>query len=119
MSITTELFMKEIHQIIAESAEWAIQHVGLDSDMRSPSLVSDEDRATLHRITLNDQARGALKRLLTEIGRSVAYGIFPTIDGAAEREGLELPHLALVERDTGKDLSEGFLHDEFYEYAPQ
>jgi len=118
MSMTSEALMKEIHQIIEESVEWAIRLVGPKSDRRSPSTLSDEDKAALRRIALNDQTEQALRRLIAEVGRSVAFGVFSTIDGVAVREGLELPDLALVERDTGQSLSEGFLHDDFSEYTP-
>jgi hypothetical protein len=118
MSVISELFMKEIHQIITESADGAMLCVGPMSDLRSPSIMSDQARKTLHEIVLNDEEEKAFRVLLTEVGRSVAFGIFSTVDGVADREGLELPDLALVVRETGRDLSDGFLHDEFYEQAP-
>lgn len=117
MSSAIELFMREIHQVIAESAGWAVGLIGPTDDREAPSTLGNSDRELLRGISLSQAELNALNALMIEVGRSVAFSVFTTIGGVADREGLELPELALIDRNTGKDLAQGFLHDEFYEFG--
>jgi len=117
MSNPTEQFMREVHQVIAESAGWAIGFIGPAGDIEAPSTLGKPDKVLLRRIVLSQAELRALEALMAEVGRSIAFSIFSTIDGVADRDGLELPDLALIDRDTGKHLAEGFLHDKFYELS--
>ena len=55
---------------------------------------------------------------MDELGRSVAFNILSLIDGVVYIDEEELPDLALIDKATGEEITEGFLHDEFYKYSP-
>jgi hypothetical protein len=77
-----------------------------------------EELNSLRKMKFTDDQILALKKLMIEVGRSVAFDMLSIIDGVVVSEVEELPEMALIDRMQGKPLTENLLHEEFYEFLP-
>lgn len=121
MSKESQAFLRELHNKIDYWTTLTIDAVtGSESIIERGNLgISEEDVKALRKVQLTPEQVLALKKALTEMGRGVVFGLLCIIDGVAYTESEDIPDLALVNRATAEDLSDQFLHDEFYEVAPE
>jgi len=118
MSKPSAIFLRGVHQSIDMSAKWAMGALGKAPYDDDHYGTIREELAVLRGIRLKQAQANALEKLMIELGRSVAFDLLSMIDGVVYSEGEELPDMALIDRATGQDIADGFLHDEFHAFAP-
>ncbi len=124
MSKASKAFLRELHTLINYDVSIAMEAITgskLIEHSDSVGLVglSEKEIRALGNIHLTPEQVLALKKALIATGRGIVFGLLCIIDGVAYTESEDIPDLALVNRATGENLSDQFLHDEFYEVAPE
>ena len=111
---TKEQLLLEVHKSISESSKSAISTLS-NPEITYPVDVefSENELIALKNLNLNDDAKSALNKIITD---SCAYPIFHLcnlFDGVTEPEGIEEWYgVSLTQKDESDDT---MLHDEFFE----
>jgi len=74
--------------------------------------LTEDDYKVLETISLTPRQVGVLRKGLMAMGQGIVFSLLCIIDGVSYVEKA-IPDLAIVDRNTRKDISEQFLHDEF------
>jgi hypothetical protein len=119
MSQESQALLKTLDVSINRDASVVMQAItNHEQDDHSvlPGL-SKEDRRILRTIQLTAEQIAVLQKAFVEMGRQVIFDFLCMIDGVAYTPD-DVPDLALVNRLTRADITDQFLHDEFYEVLP-
>ena len=117
MSKESRALLTVVHRMINKdvSATLAAITDGPIDEREALLKLGDEEIKLLRGIRFSSVQREALRQALMELSRGIVFGILCIIDGVAYTESEDIPDLALVDRDTGKNIADMLLHDEFYE----
>lgn len=117
MSKESTALLNAIHSIINKKVNDMVDNLLFKGSFNSPSLklTNDELRA-LENISLTPYQISAIRKVMLAIGQGIVFSLLCIIDGVSYVD--EIPDLALVNRNTKKDISEQFLHDEFIKLLP-
>jgi len=115
--------MKELHTIISDSigyAENVLYGTGTSSNDYLGGNLSVDDISILRTIFLSKKQKYAMRKLLLALGRLSVVGALSVIDGVVMSEKFDLPDLALVNRNSQKDIADDLpLNEAFYRYADE
>ena len=119
MSSQSKIFLLALHRLINNDID-VVMHVFDGKDMSLTDLlggnISQGDIDTLRMINFSDDQKVAIRKLVIAISRLSALNILSLIDGIVMNDMDDLPDLSLVERKTGRNISdEVFLNEEFYD----
>jgi hypothetical protein len=119
MSSESKAFMKELHSLINSEID-VYMDVFFGTEYTPSNLLGgnliEKDIATLRTIKISEDQKSALRKYIIAVSRSSALCVLSLIDGIVMTDEEDMPDLTLVDRKTGKDISdESFLNEEFYE----
>ena len=114
MSKESNALMKTLHSMIEHDVDDLIKCL----QTKEGQIVNDEltvqDINVLKAISLTSDQIIVVRKLAQATGRLIVFGMLTIIDGVSY-VSTDIPDLALVNRDTRKDIADKFLHDEFIE----
>ena len=114
MSEVSKSLMRTFHSLIDHGVDGLIDCLETRKHESALDDFTDEDNRILETISLTNEQLGVVRKLAREAGKLTVFGILCVIDGVSYAN-MEIPDLALVNRETKEDIAEKFLHDEFVE----
>ncbi len=107
-------FYRVIEESIGECVDEVMNNID-ENGKNGLSLLALEDLEVLKSLKLTLKQRQVLRKALLDMGRSLTFSLFCMIDGVTCSDQGDLPDLSLIDRETGLDFSEQFLHDEYWD----
>jgi len=117
MTKASRALLLEFHRIIENDVSdmlSAVTNIHL-TERKGLLKLTNGEIEILRGINLSLEQQETLRLALVELSRGIVFGILAIVDGVAFPESEDIPDLALVDRETGNDIGDQFLHDEFYE----
>lgn len=121
MSEESQIFLEEIQVLIFDAVTCAGNMLSGREKSANDYLggnLNVDDITILKSIPFSDEQKKALMKLLLAVGRLSVTGVLSVIDGVIMSENHELPELSLINRNTGENITDDFLNEEFYKYIP-
>jgi len=115
MSEAGNALLRELHSLVLSDAHTLLQ--AIQQGGKPLAGLTDDELTDLRSIHLTQAQTTALEKALVALGRGVIFGLLCIIDGVSYTHE-SIPDLALVSRETRQDISDGLLHDEFYDMLP-
>lgn len=107
-----EKFYKEVKSDIYDLANYAIERIKEEKSIEHSAVKEDYEK--IRKLNLSEDDLESLKKIVEDAIIGAVHSIFVSIDGgtALSDEGKALD---LIDRKTGKPLTEGALHENFME----
>jgi hypothetical protein len=118
MTNESRILLGEFHAILQGNARRVMDELKSNpSGLNTTLQLAEQDVRVLGRAIKTQEEREVLAKVLVAYGRLGVFSMLGIIDGVVET-GEALPDLSIVNRETGEEINEGFLHDEFTELTP-
>jgi len=112
MSKESQALLNAFHSIIEHNASELYDSL-VKKKMRNPLVqLTERERKVLETISLTPNQMSVLHKGMIAMGEGIVFSLLCIIDGVADVEST-IPALAIVDRETKKDIAEQFWHDEF------
>jgi len=106
-------FYLEIKSAVDDYAEKTVAAIE-EASVNTSAFTYGEEIEKLRGLTLSEEQKTSLKLILKGVGLGVIHSLFVSIDGGTVLSNEEKA-LELVNRKTGKPLTEGALHENFFD----
>jgi hypothetical protein len=115
MTAESSALLKEFHFIINQHTLDMTDSLFGQQDIKNPLLhLSDDDISVIRIMSLNSHQKAILQKGMLALGQEIVFSILCVLDGVSDVTPA-IPDLAIVIRETKKEISDSYLHDEFIE----
>ena len=114
MSNEGRTFLQVVRNIINDTSSRILKDVFVQSGKDKLVELTDNEMELVRQLGLHQAHYEILEKVLLTMGDDVVFRIFCILDGVTYTSP-EIPDLALINRDTGAPIVDGYLHEEFEE----
>jgi hypothetical protein len=117
MTNKSEALLTEFHEIINEYTIEFTNMLVVSAKAQSSLLqLSKDEQNALRSFQFTEQQIDLLRKVMTITCQGVVFGILSVFDGVSDVNDA-ISDIALIDRATMKEISDGYLHDEFVQLS--
>jgi len=115
MTKESQTLINEFHAVIKNIVYDTVETLLVNREVNNPLIQLTEDELQdLMSMSLTPEQINVLRKAMMALGQSIVFNLLCIFDGVYDGENV-IPDLAIVGRNTNRDIAEQFWHDEFIE----